>query len=80
MNRARSTITGLAMAAAIAGASVAVASMATLIGERSTARAETILQGQGCDGASGPIYATEEDAFPYCQHIARIPLSSIKGR
>lgn len=78
MNRA--TLIALAMAGAITGASVSIASLATLIGERSTARAQTILQGQGCDGASGPIYATEEDAFPYCQHIARIPLSSIKGR
>lgn len=31
----------------------------------------TQLEGLGCEGASGPLYAEEEDHFPRCREIRR---------
>lgn len=69
-------LTALALVASLA---LNVAAYASLVEARTNARA-TVLRGEGCDGASGALYALEEDALPYCHAIERVQLASMGAR
>ena len=69
----------LTIMALLASLALNVAAYASLVDLRSHARA-TVLRGQGCDGASGALYALSEDALPYCHPIERVHLASVEPK
>lgn len=69
-------LTALALVASLA---LNVAAYASLVESRTSARA-TVLRGEGCDGASGTLYAMQEDDLPYCHAIKRVQLASMGAR
>lgn len=69
----------LTIVALLASLALNVAGYASLVELRTSARA-TVLRGEGCDGASGAVYAAQEDDLPYCHAIERVQLASMGAR